>query len=450
MRSRKTPAVAPQSVLDCRRSASATSLSLTLLGRGVARLELGEEVATLAVERRARVAEPLPERLLRRPVEARAGALRVLPLVEQGPQLLAGGTPLDARRVGRGDLLGLLDDLRCAPRPRPRGPRHARPRPRRGARPRSPRSASRRARSPSRSPTAAGSATSSVSRASVWSISLTDRSVAARRASKSVDLGLQVEEAPHVERERLLAASRRGTGRRRARPRPRGPRRCPRRRRCRTSRRAPPRRRPAAGRRVRHGAAAAAGAASGAPAGAATGRARDGRTADGSAPARASARRRAAASARSAGLGGASARPRRRGVVGGLGGVGVGHAGSSAALVRARRPTASSAVGSSTASAAASSAAPSAAASAAGPRRRASSAPRRPRPRLDLGGGLVGRRVLAGSAASGVPRVRRRRVRVDLVGVTASGAASASSAAAGSSARLGRTESSGTGPDVGV
>src|SRR5690606_9524031 len=84
-----------------------------LLGRlrgVVALLEVGEEVPALAVERGAGVAEPLPEGLLRRAVDARAGALRLLPALEEGSQLLARGAPLHLARVGRGDLLRCLDD----------------------------------------------------------------------------------------------------------------------------------------------------------------------------------------------------------------------------------------------------------------------------------------------------------------------------------------------------
>src|SRR5690606_29920137 len=81
------------------------------LGGGVALLELREVVPALAVERGPRVAEALPERLLARPVDTRARALRLLPALEQGAQLLARGAPLHAARVGRGDLLRGLDDL---------------------------------------------------------------------------------------------------------------------------------------------------------------------------------------------------------------------------------------------------------------------------------------------------------------------------------------------------
>src|SRR5690606_8037723 len=56
------------------------------------------------------LAEPLPEGLLRRAVDARAGALRLLPALEEGSQLLARGAPLHLARVGRGDLLRCLDD----------------------------------------------------------------------------------------------------------------------------------------------------------------------------------------------------------------------------------------------------------------------------------------------------------------------------------------------------
>jgi hypothetical protein len=56
------------------------------------------------------VAEALPERLLARAVQARSVALGVLPGVEQRAQLLARRLPLDARGVGRRELLGRLDD----------------------------------------------------------------------------------------------------------------------------------------------------------------------------------------------------------------------------------------------------------------------------------------------------------------------------------------------------
>src|SRR5690606_11822207 len=84
-----------------------------LLGRpclGVALLEAGEEVPALTVESGAGVAEPLPQGVLGGAVDAWAAALRLLPLLEQGPQRLTGRPPLRLLRVLGGDLLGPFDD----------------------------------------------------------------------------------------------------------------------------------------------------------------------------------------------------------------------------------------------------------------------------------------------------------------------------------------------------
>src|SRR5690606_33325105 len=85
-------------------------LLLEALRLGVARLELGEEVPAVAVEGRARGREPLPQRVLDLAVDPRAGLLGGLPAVEQGAQRLPGLLPLGLLGVARGDRLGLLDD----------------------------------------------------------------------------------------------------------------------------------------------------------------------------------------------------------------------------------------------------------------------------------------------------------------------------------------------------
>ncbi len=75
---------------------------LDLLGLAALAVEPGEVLATVLVELRARVAEPLPQRLLAGAV----GARRCLPVVEQGLEPLPGGLPLGRLREG----LGLGDD----------------------------------------------------------------------------------------------------------------------------------------------------------------------------------------------------------------------------------------------------------------------------------------------------------------------------------------------------
>src|SRR5690606_24254039 len=84
--------------------------SLGGLRSGILLLELGEEVATLAVERGPRVREALPERLLRRAVETRSGPLGGLPRVEEDAQLFTGRLPLDLGGVRAGEAFGCLDD----------------------------------------------------------------------------------------------------------------------------------------------------------------------------------------------------------------------------------------------------------------------------------------------------------------------------------------------------
>ena len=64
----------------------------------------------MAVERRARVAEPLPQGVLRGAVQTRATALGLLPLLQQLAQLGARTLPLGAGRILDTDRFGALDD----------------------------------------------------------------------------------------------------------------------------------------------------------------------------------------------------------------------------------------------------------------------------------------------------------------------------------------------------
>src|SRR5690606_25423868 len=85
-------------------------LLLDPLRLGLGGVELGEPVPPVAVEGGAGAGEPLPQRVLRGAVQARSGALGLLPLLEQGTQLLTRGTPVRLGRVRGGDRLGPLDD----------------------------------------------------------------------------------------------------------------------------------------------------------------------------------------------------------------------------------------------------------------------------------------------------------------------------------------------------
>src|SRR5690606_5821104 len=72
-------------------------------------VQLGEEVTPVAVEGRPRPREALPERVLGGPVQTRPRALGLLPLVQEGAQLVTTGTPVGAGRVRGGDGLRALD-----------------------------------------------------------------------------------------------------------------------------------------------------------------------------------------------------------------------------------------------------------------------------------------------------------------------------------------------------
>ena len=121
----------PSSPFGASASAFSTRRGLAVADALVRLVELGVELAAVLVERRASVAEALPELLAGRLRQSRAVLLLGLPLVEQRAQVGGGLLPLHAAGIAGGEGLGLLDQLgACAHRvvdrlrgtPRPRSP----------------------------------------------------------------------------------------------------------------------------------------------------------------------------------------------------------------------------------------------------------------------------------------------------------------------------------------
>ena len=102
--------MAAQSVLDARRSASATSRSFVAFASPWAASSPAKWRATRLVEAVAGRAEPGPQGGLGLAVESGGGALVRLPLVEQLPHTGAARLPLDLAFWLSGDGLGLGDD----------------------------------------------------------------------------------------------------------------------------------------------------------------------------------------------------------------------------------------------------------------------------------------------------------------------------------------------------
>src|SRR5665811_1305914 len=158
---------------------------LLLRACGRARLlQLGEPAPSLAVEGRPGMAEPLPEGVLVGPVQTRPSALGLLPLLQENPQLFAGRAPLHAFRLGAGDLLRSLHHRGARLEPHllgcgalgvgnglPRGGEHP-----------------ERVETTTQAVEVADGCWSLQLCSTVASISLTDRSVAVIRASKSTIL----------------------------------------------------------------------------------------------------------------------------------------------------------------------------------------------------------------------------------------------------------------------